>query len=55
MVKYCQYCNKKFSKKLSHSISAWEKVRFSVDNGVTLCRVCHAVVHQLPEYKLAQV
>ena len=47
----CQICGKKCRKKdiISHhikSFSEYPKLRFDIDNGITLCRGCHKKVHK---------
>ena len=46
----CRMCNKKCGKKniIAHHIklfSEFLELRFSIDNGITVCRNCHAKIH----------
>ena len=45
----CQLCCRKQKHPIAHHIKnfrVYVPLRFSVDNGVTLCRSCHKIVHQ---------
>lgn len=45
----CQDCNKRGGKIHAHHIVPWsesKKLRFNIDNGVTLCKDCHADRHE---------
>jgi len=47
----CRLCNKHCQKKeiIAHHImlfSQYPELRFSVDNGITLCRSCHIKIHK---------
>lgn len=45
----CQQCGIKGNKINAHHIKSWKyypKLRYSVDNGVTLCEECHIKIHQ---------
>ena len=45
----CQKCGQKHYKLIAHHIksySEFEKLRLDIDNGITLCRSCHAKIHR---------
>lgn len=53
----CRICGKKCSKKdiVAHHLKLFSEVpelRFSVDNGITLCRNCHSIIHKLGRKKI---
>lgn len=44
----CRLCGYKGNKIVAHHLelfSDFPELRFSVDNGITLCRHCHAIIH----------
>jgi len=44
----CRFCKKRGGKLVAHhlqSFSEFPELRFSVDNGITLCRSCHSKLH----------
>jgi len=47
----CQDCGKHCNKTniVAHHLKSWDKypkLRFKIDNGITLCRACHKIKHQ---------
>lgn len=44
----CQNCNQRGGELNSHHIKSWKdypKLRYNIDNGITLCRECHMNLH----------
>ena len=44
----CQKCNVRKKKMHSHHIKCWYEfplLRFNLENGITLCNLCHAIIH----------
>jgi len=49
----CRLCGYKGQKIVAHHLklfSEFPELRFSIDNGITLCRSCHAKVHKNKAY-----
>lgn len=49
----CQWCNKHNGYLEAHHIIAWSKepkLRYEIENGITLCLACHKLVHSLKNF-----
>ena len=54
----CQRCGKHGGNIVAHHIklfSEFPKERFNINNGITLCRPCHAFVHKTKDKKYLYV
>ena len=54
----CQTCGERGGNKEAHHIKQWayyHKLRFDVNNGVTLCYDCHKLIHKLNKKKVKRL
>lgn len=50
----CQKCGIKKDNVIAHHPKEWDdypKLRFNVNNGITLCRGCHCTIHKIKKYE----